>query len=144
MAAKLRNLHKNLLKLQQKCQNSITTMEIYKRLRLLTNISDLMRSTPFLIHATHSNQQRMVPVLTWNNKNQLYSKFNFFMPFFWDFLTPYRNIVATVNLNCALNLKTIAGKARNAEYNPRRFSAVIMRLKEPKTTALVFSSGKFL
>lgn len=34
-------------------------------------------------------------------------------------------------------------KARNAEYNPKRFSAVIMRIRDPKTTALIFSSGFF-
>ncbi|PRQ74231.1 Transcription factor TFIID (or TATA-binding protein, TBP)-domain containing protein [Rhodotorula toruloides] len=53
-----------------------------------------------------------------------------------------RNIVATVNLECKLDLKTIALHARNAEYNPKRFAAVIMRIREPKTTALVFASGK--
>ncbi|MCL7024508.1 hypothetical protein MKW94_019865 [Papaver nudicaule] len=53
-----------------------------------------------------------------------------------------QNIVSTVNLDCKLNLKQIALKARNAEYNPRRFAAVIMRLKDPKTTALIFQSGK--
>ncbi|RYO94757.1 hypothetical protein DL766_000020 [Monosporascus sp. MC13-8B] len=52
------------------------------------------------------------------------------------------NIQATVNVQCRLDLKTIAMHARNAEYNPRRFSAVIMRIKEPKTTALIFASGK--
>jgi hypothetical protein len=31
----------------------------------------------------------------------------------------YRNIVATVNLDCRLDLKTIALHARNAEYNPK-------------------------
>lgn len=40
-----------------------------------------------------------------------------------------RNIVATVNLGCVLNLKTIAMHARNAEYNPKRFAAVIMRIR---------------
>lgn len=30
-----------------------------------------------------------------------------------------RNIVATVNLECRLDLKTIALHARNAEYNPK-------------------------
>ncbi|CAJ0835058.1 3809_t:CDS:2, partial [Entrophospora sp. SA101] len=29
------------------------------------------------------------------------------------------NIVATVNLDCRLDLKTIALHARNAEYNPK-------------------------
>ena len=33
---------------------------------------------------------------------------------------------------------------RNAEYNPRRFAAVIMRIRDPKTTALIFSSGKMV
>ena len=55
-----------------------------------------------------------------------------------------RNIVSTVNLNCVLKLKEIALHARNAEYNPRRFAAVIMRLREPKTTALIFASGKMV
>lgn len=43
-----------------------------------------------------------------------------------------------------MNLKNIALHARNAEYNPRRFAAVVMRLREPKTTALIFSSGKMV
>ena len=30
-----------------------------------------------------------------------------------------RNIVSTVNLGCKLDLKTIALRARNAEYNPK-------------------------
>jgi transcription initiation factor TFIID TATA-box-binding protein len=30
-----------------------------------------------------------------------------------------QNIVATVNLDCKLDLKTIALHARNAEYNPK-------------------------
>jgi transcription initiation factor TFIID TATA-box-binding protein len=55
-----------------------------------------------------------------------------------------QNIVATVNLGCKLELKTIAMRARNAEYNPRRFAAVILRIRDPKTTALVFHSGKMV
>lgn len=43
-----------------------------------------------------------------------------------------------------MTLKRIALEARNAEYNPRRFAAVVMRLREPKTTALVFGSGKMV
>lgn len=56
----------------------------------------------------------------------------------------HRNIVSTVNLNCKLDLKRIALHARNAEYNPKRFAAVIMRIREPRTTALIFSSGKMV
>eukprot|EP01088_Endostelium_zonatum_P008995 TRINITY_DN22191_c0_g1_i1.p1 TRINITY_DN22191_c0_g1~~TRINITY_DN22191_c0_g1_i1.p1 ORF type:complete len:229 (+),score=18.98 TRINITY_DN22191_c0_g1_i1:189-875(+) len=55
-----------------------------------------------------------------------------------------QNIVSTVNLGCRLDLKQIALHARNAEYNPKRFAAVIMRIREPKTTALIFASGKMV
>lgn len=55
-----------------------------------------------------------------------------------------QNIVSTVNLGCKLDLKKIALQARNAEYNPKRFAAVIMRIREPRTTALIFSSGKMV
>ncbi|XP_051184309.1 TATA-box-binding protein 2 isoform X1 [Lolium perenne] len=55
-----------------------------------------------------------------------------------------QNIVSTVNLGCELDLKAIALQARNAEYNPKRFAAVIMRIREPKTTALIFASGKMV
>ncbi|KAK1581543.1 hypothetical protein Q3G72_006914 [Acer saccharum] len=55
-----------------------------------------------------------------------------------------QNIVSTVNLDCKLDLKQIALQARNAEYNPKRFAAVIMRIREPKTTALIFASGKMV
>lgn len=30
------------------------------------------------------------------------------------------------------------------EFNPRRFQAVIMRIREPRTTALVYQSGKMI
>jgi len=55
-----------------------------------------------------------------------------------------QNVVSTVNLGVQLDLKKIASKARNAEYNPKRFAAVIMRIREPKTTALIFASGKMV
>ncbi|RWS30498.1 TATA-box binding protein (TBP): component of TFII-D and TFIIIB-like protein [Leptotrombidium deliense] len=55
-----------------------------------------------------------------------------------------QNIVSTVNLGCKLDLKKIALHARNAEYNPKRFAALIMRIKKPQTTALLFNSGKMV
>lgn len=55
-----------------------------------------------------------------------------------------QNIVSTANLGCPLELREIALQAKNAEYNPKRFAAVIMRIKKPKTTALIFSSGKMV
>jgi len=55
-----------------------------------------------------------------------------------------QNIVATVDLGVKLDLKAIALGARNAEYNPKRFAAVIIRIRDPKTTALIFASGKMV
>lgn len=61
-----------------------------------------------------------------------------------ELIPKLQNIVSTVNLKCKLDLKSIAMQARNAEYNPKRFAAVIMRIREPRTTALIFSSGKMV
>jgi transcription initiation factor TFIID TATA-box-binding protein len=55
-----------------------------------------------------------------------------------------QNIVSTADLCCKLELRKIALQARNAEYNPKRFAAVIMRIRQPKTTALIFASGKMV
>jgi TATA-box binding protein (TBP) (component of TFIID and TFIIIB) len=55
-----------------------------------------------------------------------------------------QNVVSTVNLGCKLDLASIAQSARNAEYNPKRFAACIVRIREPKTTALMFNSGKMV
>ncbi len=66
-------------------------------------------------------------------------------PMFPDNIEPkLQNIVSTANLKCELDLREIALKAKNAEYNPKRFAAVIMRIREPKTTALIFASGKMV
>eukprot|EP00007_Cunea_sp_BSH-02190019_P003976 CAMPEP_0174243726 /NCGR_PEP_ID=MMETSP0417-20130205/32616_1 /TAXON_ID=242541 /ORGANISM="Mayorella sp, Strain BSH-02190019" /LENGTH=275 /DNA_ID=CAMNT_0015323295 /DNA_START=83 /DNA_END=907 /DNA_ORIENTATION=+ len=54
------------------------------------------------------------------------------------------NVVARVDLKAPLNLKTIALNVRNAEYNPLRFPAVIIRIHEPRATALAFSNGKMV
>ncbi|KAG2260188.1 hypothetical protein Bca52824_079482 [Brassica carinata] len=32
----------------------------------------------------------------------------------------------------------------STRYNPKRFAAVIMRIREPKTTALIFASGRMV
>lgn len=54
------------------------------------------------------------------------------------------NVFYSLRLGVQLELKKIALHARNAEYNPKRFAAVIMRIREPRTTALIFSSGKMV
>lgn len=55
-----------------------------------------------------------------------------------------QNIVSTANLNCKLDLREIALNTRNCEYKPKRFAAAIMRIRHPKTTALIFASGKMV
>ena len=55
-----------------------------------------------------------------------------------------QKLIDFYSLCCRLDLKKIALHARNAEYNPKRFAAVIMRIREPRTTALIFSSGKMV
>ncbi|KAI4463103.1 tata-box binding protein [Holotrichia oblita] len=55
-----------------------------------------------------------------------------------------QNCVATVELGCELDLMTINFRTRNSEYNPSRFSGVIMRIREPRTTALIFKTGKII
>jgi len=51
------------------------------------------------------------------------------------------NVLSTVKLECKLDLKKICTRCRNAEYNPRRFNAVIMRIQDPKATAIIWESG---
>merc|ERR1712130_364375 len=38
----------------------------------------------------------------------------------------------------------IVTRSRNSEYNPKRFAAVVMRIREPKSTALIFQTGKIV
>ena len=54
------------------------------------------------------------------------------------------NFLSVTTLGCKLDLRTIAMQARNAEYNPKRFSPVIMRIRDPRTTATIFASGKMV
>ena len=55
-----------------------------------------------------------------------------------------QNMSSTANLGVRVDLKKIALKCRNTEFNPRRFGAVIMRLRDPQATALIFASGKMV
>ena len=50
--------------------------------------------------------------------------------------------MVSVDLGCTIDLKKVARTARNASYNPARFPAVFLKLREPKTTAALFNSGK--
>jgi transcription initiation factor TFIID TATA-box-binding protein len=55
-----------------------------------------------------------------------------------------QNVVATVNLDTRIDLHALCKLARNAEYKFKKFHALIMRIKEPRTTTLVFASGKMV
>eukprot|EP00382_Lankesteria_abbotti_P002862 CAMPEP_0113846348 /NCGR_PEP_ID=MMETSP0372-20130328/1259_1 /TAXON_ID=340204 /ORGANISM="Lankesteria abbotti" /LENGTH=262 /DNA_ID=CAMNT_0000815485 /DNA_START=52 /DNA_END=840 /DNA_ORIENTATION=- /assembly_acc=CAM_ASM_000359 len=55
-----------------------------------------------------------------------------------------QNIIASVNLMVELDLRKIAISARNAEYNPRKVNAAVVRVREPKCTGLVFRNGKMM
>jgi len=55
-----------------------------------------------------------------------------------------QNCVASVSLGCELNLQTINYRTRNSEYNPQRFHGVVMRIREPRCTSLIFRSGKLV
>ena len=82
--------------------------------------------------------------LSLENKNQSFRNWSSELHISQEIQPILQNIVSTANLGCDLKLRQIALQARNAEYNPKRFAAVIMRIKEPKTTALIFSSGKIV
>lgn len=54
------------------------------------------------------------------------------------------NVVATGFLGRPLDLYFVAQNMLNIIYNPQKFVAAIARLKEPKTTFLLFPSGKYV
>ncbi|KAK3688201.1 Tbp1 transcription initiation factor [Podospora appendiculata] len=54
------------------------------------------------------------------------------------------NVVCTANTNCLLDLNFLARNCRNVQYNKKRFHALIMRIRDPRTTALVFARGKIV
>ena len=53
-----------------------------------------------------------------------------------------QNIVATTALDQDVPLIKLAETLPNTEYNPEQFPGLVMRIKEPKTSALIFSSGR--
>ncbi|MCD4666233.1 TATA-box-binding protein, partial [archaeon] len=52
------------------------------------------------------------------------------------------NLVVTSDLKHKLDLEKITTKLLNIEYNPDQFPGLVMRIKDPKTSALLFTSGK--
>lgn len=54
------------------------------------------------------------------------------------------NIVVSSSLEHDIPLEKMAATLSNTEYNPEQFPGLVMRIKEPKTSALIFSSGKIV
>ena len=52
------------------------------------------------------------------------------------------NIVVSTSLEHDIPLEKMAATLPNTEYNPEQFPGLVIRIKEPKTSALIFSSGK--
>lgn len=116
-----------------------TNMSIVKKIYQRTKNTDKLDLKNFL--ERNINNRDLETKTDANKQNEL----TLFPVSRMNEITPnIQNVVCTVNLGVQLDLKRIALKARNAEYNPRRFAAVIMRIRDPKTTALIFSSGKMV
>ena len=52
------------------------------------------------------------------------------------------NIVVSTSLEHDIPLEKMAATLSNTEYNPEQFPGLVIRIKDPKTSALIFSSGK--
>jgi transcription initiation factor TFIID TATA-box-binding protein len=55
-----------------------------------------------------------------------------------------QNIVATASLGKPVPLTKLAKTNPNTEYNPETFPGLVLRIKEPKSAVLVFSSGNLV
>ena len=51
------------------------------------------------------------------------------------------NTSFTFNVNSDVDLLAVARRLWDVEYNPRKFSSLVMRLREPKATAMISKSG---
>jgi TATA-box binding protein (TBP) (component of TFIID and TFIIIB) len=54
------------------------------------------------------------------------------------------NMTYYTNLNCKLDLVFIAKTLIDIEYNEKRFSAAIKRIRDLKSTVLIFNNGKLI
>jgi len=54
------------------------------------------------------------------------------------------NVVASASLNVPIKLEKLVANLDGIEYEPEQFPGLVMRLKEPKAAALIFSSGKIV
>lgn len=60
-----------------------------------------------------------------------------------DFIT-IENVVASTSLGQRLDLESISKAFPNVEYRPEHFPGLIYKLRKPRTSTLIFSSGKMI
>jgi transcription initiation factor TFIID TATA-box-binding protein len=54
------------------------------------------------------------------------------------------NVVAVATLGQKMDLLAIMKAFRNVKYDPERFSGLLFRLKRPRTSTLIFTTGKMV
>lgn len=54
------------------------------------------------------------------------------------------NIVASADLQLDLDLYSIAFKVYDVEYEPEQFPGAIFKMKDPKSSLLLFKNGKII
>uniref|UniRef100_A0A3P9HKL8 Uncharacterized protein n=1 Tax=Oryzias latipes TaxID=8090 RepID=A0A3P9HKL8_ORYLA len=55
-----------------------------------------------------------------------------------------KNVVSVVDLGCRLDLGAIGKALWNTQYNPKTYTGLIMRIRKPRTTANIYSTGKMI
>lgn len=55
-----------------------------------------------------------------------------------------QNVVASVSLHVDIPLEKVSATLKNTEYNPEQFPGLVLRLTNPKVSALLFSSGNIV
>ncbi|MEN3052168.1 MAG: TATA-box-binding protein, partial [Candidatus Methanosuratincola petrocarbonis] len=54
------------------------------------------------------------------------------------------NVVVSADIHADLDLNTITARIENTEFEPEQFPGLVYKLDEPKTSTLVFSTGKLI
>jgi len=61
-----------------------------------------------------------------------------------DVSVKIQNIVASASIGEAIDLKAVSRAFPEAKYEPEAFLGLVLHLEEPKTTSLLFRSGKMI
>jgi len=61
-----------------------------------------------------------------------------------EFSIKIENVVAFSTLNITISLNKLVNSIENAEYEPEQFPGLVYRPTNPKSAALIFSSGKIV